>query len=102
MTRRGAPLGGDRPPTEGRNAGDGQLQHRIDPDYSALAARAPPPPNEETGLGWGRGGGAGKEKDLKGPSDVSLDGGNDGEHHWQHKRQPQHEKWTFRRCPSPG
>lgn len=79
MTRRGAPLGGDRPPTEGRDAGDGQFQHGTDPDYGALAARPPPPPNEETGLGWGRGGGAGKEKDLKGPPDVSLDGENDSD-----------------------
>lgn len=78
MTRRGAPLGGDGPPAEGRGPGEREFQHRTDSDHRALAARAPPPPNEKTGLGWGGGGAGGrgrKEEDLsRGPSE-GLDGG---------------------------
>jgi len=55
MTRRGDPLGGDRPQREGGEPGDRELQHRVDSDHSSLAARAPPPPNKKTGLGWGGG-----------------------------------------------
>lgn len=67
MTRRGAPPGGGGPPATRRDSGDGELQHRADPDHRPLAPRAPPPPDEETGLGWGGGGQGGwgrKEKNL--------------------------------------
>lgn len=77
MTRRGASLGGDRPPTEGRGAGEREFQHGTDADYSTLAARAPPPTNKETGLGWGGRGARGwdrKEKNLS----KGLNGGQGG------------------------